>query len=126
MKKPRLEDFDPNSTPQLGSPLDKMPTIQPATNTQSTPAVPASDATPVRPDVRTSVRSDARPHDGPPARPSVRRTITRYAFEFYQDQLDTLNTLSLEQKLRGEKGSKSQMVREALDLYFAQEDRTKE
>ena len=55
-----------------------------------------------------------------PAPPPVRRRIARYAFEFYQDQLDELRRLSLEEKLRGGKGSMSEMVRAALDRYLAQ------
>ena len=58
-----------------------------------------------------------------PARSSVRtpvrRTITRYAFEFYQDQIESLRNMSLAEKQRGEKGSMSEMVREALDMYIA-------
>jgi hypothetical protein len=50
---------------------------------------------------------------------SGRRTTTRYPFELYQDQVDTLKTLSLEEKAIGEKGSMSQMVRDALDEYLA-------
>lgn len=55
----------------------------------------------------------------PFARTPVRRTITRCAFEFYQDQLDRLRRYSLEAKNRGEKGSMSEMVREAIDLYLS-------
>ena len=56
-----------------------------------------------------------------PARTPVRRvkrTITRYAFEFYQDQIETLRQLSLNEKLLGEKGSMSEMVRVAIDEYI--------
>ncbi len=53
------------------------------------------------------------------ARTPVRRAITRYAFEFYQDQIESLRTMSLAEKQRGEKGSMSEMVREALDMYIA-------
>lgn len=79
---------------------------------------------------RSAVRApvDSGPRSEPPARtlerPYVRtggrRTITRYAFEFFQDQLDQLQQLSLEEKLRGEKGSKSQMVREAIDMWIVE------
>lgn len=56
-----------------------------------------------------------------PARTPVRvkRTITRYAFEFYQDQVESLKKFSLEEQQRGEKGSMSQMVREAVDAYIS-------
>ena len=61
-------------------------------------------------------------------RPSVRpyAVITRYAFEFYQDQLDWLRTTSLEEKTRGEQGSMSKMVREALDLYITKKKQKEE
>jgi hypothetical protein len=65
-----------------------------------------------RPAVRESIRTPVR-----------LRTITRYAFEFYQDQIDSLRHYSLDEKLRGEKGSMSQMVREAIDAYLAKRRR---
>lgn len=55
-----------------------------------------------------------------------RRTITRYAFEFYQDQIETLRRIALEDKFNGEKGSMSEMVREAVDLYIAKRVNTDE
>ena len=64
--------------------------------------------TPVRTNVRTGVR----------------RTITRYAFEFFQDQIESLRKMSLEEKQRGEKGSMSEMVREAIDMYIAKRNNT--
>ena len=63
------------------------------------------------------------PPVSPPARTPVRRTITRYAFEFFQDQIESLRTFSLEEKTRGEKGSMSEMVREAIDAYLAKRHR---
>jgi len=65
--------------------------------------------------VRPSTRPSVRPSGSTP----MRRTITRYAFEFFQDQIETLRGFSLDEKLRGEKGSMSEMVREALDAYIA-------
>jgi hypothetical protein len=67
---------------------------------------------PVRPDVRTPVQ--------------VRRTITRYAYEVFLDQVETLKKISLEEQFRGEKGSMSAMVREAIDMYIAKRKRTDE
>ena len=49
-----------------------------------------------------------------------------HAFEFFQDQLETLKSFSLDEQLRGEKGSMSQMVREAIDAYIAKRIRTEE
>jgi hypothetical protein len=128
MKEPRVNDFDPNATPQLKSPMDDMPVIgkpppmiaetaahdsmkkkeeQVIVSFESTPAVP-----PAPPPVRTPVRT--------------KRTITRYAFEFFQDQIETLKRFSLEEQLRGEKGSMSQMVREALDAFISKRRRMEE
>ncbi len=70
-----------------------------------------------REDNRTSVRPYGRT-------PKKQRSITRYAFEFYQDQLDLLRHISLEEKMMGEKGSMSEMVREALDDYLAKRERS--
>lgn len=69
-----------------------------------------------RPDEGVAVRTPVR----------VKRTITRYAFEFFQDQVETLKQFSLEEQIRGEKGSMSQMVREAIDAYLAKRKRTEE
>jgi hypothetical protein len=55
-----------------------------------------------------------------PVRPPTRRSITRYAFEFYQDQVETLRKAALAQKMMGEEGSMSKMVREALDAYITE------
>jgi hypothetical protein len=100
MKTVRESAYDPNvKVPQLGSPLDGMPQIghRPTTST-----LPEPKSSPV-PSVRTPGR----------------RSTTRYPFELYQDQVDTLKSLSLEEKAMGEKGSMSQMVRDALDDYLA-------
>lgn len=68
------------------------------------------DAIPTREDTRT------------PVRPSV-RNLTRIPFEIYRDQHSALKQFSLEEQARGEKGSMSQMVREALDAYIAKRKR---
>lgn len=140
MKKPRVSDFDPNAVPTLGSPMDDMPPI----GKQPTKA-PKAPVMPPEPPIDTasldmgiqaqktqkneskkeesaSVRTPVRPY----ARTGNKRTITRYAFEFYQDQIDTLRQYSLEEKGHGEKGSMSEMVREALDSYIAKKNRTDE
>jgi hypothetical protein len=51
-------------------------------------------------------------------RPYARRKTTRYAFEFYADQLDALKQFSLHEQLAGGVGNMSNMVREALDAYI--------
>ncbi len=54
----------------------------------------------------------------PPVRPP-RRTITRCAFELYQDQLDQLRELALREKQDGGRGSMSAVVRDAIDRRLA-------
>src|SRR5450759_4509203 len=107
----------PNPTP-TPPPQTKVAAVTPAKikarsvkRTVSTKTVP----TKVIQEGSTSGRTPVLPY----ARTNNRRTITRYAFEFFQDQLETLKRLSLDQQYRGEKGSMSQMVREALDAYIA-------
>lgn len=58
-----------------------------------------------------------------PVRPP-RRTITRCAFELYQDQLDQLRELALRDKQSGGRGSMSAMVREAIDRRLAEPAQT--
>lgn len=69
---------------------------------------------------------EVRPSVVPSVRTPVRRTITRYSFEFFQDQIESLRRYGLEEKARGEKGSMSQMVREAVDMYIAKRNRTED
>jgi len=84
---------------------------------QSHELVTSSMVTTDRPIDRSTARSIARP--------PVRRTLGRVAFEFYLDQVETLRRLSLEQKMRGEKGSMSEMVREAIDRFLAEKAHNK-
>ncbi len=96
------------------SPDVSTPSLQP-----SEPSIesPARDRVP-------SVPLNGDPGGRPSDRTPGRRTITRYAFEFFQDQVESLRRFALEEKRRGEKGSMSQMVREAIDLYLARRHRT--
>jgi hypothetical protein len=55
-----------------------------------------------------------------PVRPNGKRIITRNSFEIYEDQMDSLRKLSLQDKMEGKLGSMSQMVREAIDTYLKQ------
>jgi hypothetical protein len=52
--------------------------------------------------------------------PNGKRIITRNAFEIYEDQMDRLRKISLEEKMNGKLGSMSAMVREAIDVYLQQ------
>jgi hypothetical protein len=104
MKTPGIHAFDPSAqVPELGSPMDNFPSIQKPQAKQEPSQEP------------TGVRSV------PPVLPvrSVRRTKIRHPFDLYQDQVETLRQLALEERKRGEQGSMSAMVREAIDTYIA-------
>jgi len=128
MKKPRVNDFDPNAVPALGSSLEQMPAITPSHGGGGTAvALLRQSETPrgetdMLPEQSTNSRPGVRAY----GRTVQRRTITRYAFEFYQDQIETLRRVALEDKFNGEKGSMSEMVREAVDLYIAKRVKTDE
>ncbi|MCC7106243.1 MAG: hypothetical protein IT307_13960 [Chloroflexi bacterium] len=137
MKKPRIEDFDPNALPSLRSPMDSLPAIV-------RPERPALRGEPVKPVVgeepvvtdddsgRVLMTRRSRASDEPEeqnsgqSRTPVRtygRTLARIPFEIYQDQHAALKQFSLDEQTRGEKGSMSQMVREALDEYITRRRR---
>lgn len=103
----------------------------PAADTDTTPAraTPTGLVTDQEPVSSGSGSRPAAPPAGPsPARTPVRvrRSITRYAFEFFQDQVESLKGFSIEEQIRGEKGSMSEMVREAVDAYIAKRKRTED
>ena len=60
-----------------------------------------------------------------PVRPNGKRIITRNSFEIYEDQMDSLRKISLQEKMEGKIGSMSQMVREAIDAYLKEKSSTK-
>jgi hypothetical protein len=49
---------------------------------------------------------------------ALARTTTRHSFELYQDQVDRLRRIALEDKLTGGEGNMSEMVRTAIDDYL--------
>jgi hypothetical protein len=51
-------------------------------------------------------------------RSNGKRIITRNSFEIYEDQMGSLRTLSYQEKMEGQLGSMSGMVREAIDNYL--------
>jgi hypothetical protein len=123
MKTPRVNDFDPNAKlPELGSPMDHLPTIQ---KPPAKPLLPSSTL-PMKEQQEKITRASGSPSVRAYARTGVRRQLTRYAFEFYQDQVEDLRRISLEDKIQGGKGSMSEMVREAIDKYLAQKKRMDE
>src|SRR5436305_769119 len=113
MKIPRVQDFDPNAKlPQLGSPMDNLPTIQKSKTSIESPVKEThteAHTYPVPPYGSTTVR-DGIPRTTVPPRRKIKQ---RHPFDIYQDQLDTLRQIAAEERIRGELGSMSAMVREA-------------
>ena len=112
MKQPRTSDFDPNAKSRdLKSPMADFPAIE----------KPGQAGTPEDRDRIT--QQPGRPNR--PGRelqfatPSRRKIKSRHAFDIYEDQVETLQQLSLEDRMRGGAGSMSAMVREAIDEYIA-------
>jgi hypothetical protein len=52
-----------------------------------------------------------------PVRP-VRVIKSRHPFDIYQDQVESLQRLSAEERMQGGLGSMSKMVRDAIDAYL--------
>jgi hypothetical protein len=65
-----------------------------------------------------SIRIPERENARSLVRPNGKRIITRNSFEIYEDQMDSLRKLSLQDKMAGKLGSMSQMVRDAIDTYL--------
>jgi hypothetical protein len=107
MKQPRTSDFYPNAKSRdLKSPMEDFPAIE---HPQQVQQAPVSDP-----------GLSGRPgRDGQTATTSKRKIKSRHAFDIYEDQVETLQQLSIEDRMRGESGSMSAMVREALDEYIA-------
>ncbi len=123
MKQPRTSDFDPNAhqnphetgdgLTSLKSSMDDFPAIE-TPNQRQHPGGVLNVAPPVR-DVRDVL--DLSP--APAAPVGARRKIkSRHPFDIYEDQVDELKKLSVEDRMRGGSGSMSAMVREAIDDYI--------
>jgi hypothetical protein len=107
MKQPRTSDFDPNARERkLKSPMEDLPSIE-------RPALPATDhVSPIVPPV-LPVRGVL------PTALGKRRIKPRQPYDIYEDQVEELHKLSLEDRMRGGAGSMSAMVREAIDDYIS-------
>jgi hypothetical protein len=81
----------------------------------SSEAAPEQPAAPKMQPAETIVE---RPNAPSPVRPNGRRIITRNSFEIYEDQMDSLRKLSMNEKIEGRLGSMSAMVRDAIDSYL--------
>lgn len=87
-----------------------------------TPRTPAPPAPVVDAEPTVSAPTDARSSVRPVGRTPV-RSVSRYAFEFYQDQIAELKDRSLQERIQGGSGNMSQMVRLAIDEYLANHPR---
>jgi hypothetical protein len=118
-----VTDFDPDAkVPALKSPLEGMPAIgkPPRPRPQDSPRQEVE-----RPSTQPSQAIPERVNARTPVRPNGKRIITRNSFEIYEDQMDALRKLSLEEKMEGKPGSMSHMVREAIDAYLKSKSSTK-
>lgn len=111
MKQPRTSDFDPNAKSRdLKSSMEDFPPIEKPAQT-----TPLGETRPIVPPVLP-----VRPVRDVPSPASSRRKIkTRHPFDIYEDQVEELRQLALEDRMRGGVGSQSAMVREAIDDYIA-------
>ena len=108
MKQPRISDFDPKAREHgLNSSMEDFPAIEQPKPVESANRV-QEPVLPVRP-----VR------DVPSVSPSRRKIKSRHPYDLYEDQIEELRKLSLEDQMRGVKGSQSAMAREAIDDYIA-------
>ena len=79
------------------------------------PTPPPADSAPSQPPPPIAAeRANART----PERAAGRRIITRNSFEIYEDQMQSLRTRALQEKMAGKLSSMSRMVREAIDRYL--------
>src|SRR5579859_6976796 len=110
MKQPRTSDFDPTAKErELKSSMQDFPTIEQPGQIQIRPADHLEETLPPVRGVR----------DVPFATSSRRKIKSRHPFDIYEDQVEELKRLSLEDRMRGGSGSMSAMVREAIDDYIA-------
>ena len=113
MKTPRLNDFDPKAQPpkELKSSMDDFPAIEKPKAADLKEVITPSTTVPKVPVVR-----------GVPVVLHVdsgkRKIKKRHPFDIYEDQIEELKKLSLEDRMQGGFGSQSAMVREALDDYI--------
>jgi len=106
MKQPRTSDFDPNAKErELKSSMGDFPAIEhPQQVRQANVSGPGLPDRPGR--------------DVPPTTTGKRKIKSRHSFDIYEDQVEELQRLSLEDRMRGGAGSMSAMVREAIDDYI--------
>ena len=106
-------------SPVVSSPTPKKPSVRQSNSptpqlVRDEPKPPEINTSTIEPKQRVNERANA-PTD---QRPDGKRIITRNSFEIYEDQMDSLRKISYKEKMEGELGSMSSMVREAIDNYL--------
>lgn len=119
MKQVRTEVYDPSyKTPKLNSPIDDAPAILPAQKRGVQPilqpevSISMAEASTSQND-QASRRVTTRARNSTPT-----RSLGRYSYEVYKDQVKELIRMSNDDRLAGGKGSMSAMIREAIDDYI--------
>lgn len=119
MKTPRIHDFDPEAAErELISPLEGMPVIEKPR--------PKPVLSPTRPSYKrdgqqqpsTPEMSKGQVTKKPTAK-STRRFVRR-TFDYFEDQIEYLTRVSLEERLAGRNVTMASMLREALDRYIGE------
>ncbi len=112
MKQPRTSDFDPTAKErELKSSMQDFPAIEKPEQIHQ--QLQSADR------LQGTVPSVRPVRDVPFAASSRRKIKSRHPFDIYEDQVEELKKLSLEDRMRGGSGSMSAMVREAIDEYIA-------
>jgi hypothetical protein len=134
MKKPRIEDFDPETAERkLGSPLDDMPLIIKPTFQATQPDKKPASGTP-KPAEAAVLSANGYGRSLLRKKPNLEKAViqepngrgyVRRTFDFYDDQIVFLRKSSLEEQLAGGEGSMNAMVRDALDKYIKEKTTTK-
>src|SRR5215468_134756 len=100
MKQPRIDAFVPKKqiVPELKSSLEHMPVIEKPRSAVTSTLLPDK---PMRQEEQSEHLIPERVNARTPVRPSAKRIITRNSFEIYEDQMDTLRKVSLQEKMEG-------------------------
>ena len=102
MRRPRIEDYEPHAKlPELSSPIDGMPVIGKPPQKSNGVSPTSLPEKPVIQEEQPNQGKPERVNARTPVRPNGKRIITRNAFEIYEDQMDRLRRLSLEEKMKG-------------------------
>ena len=119
MRKPRPQDFDPEyQKPKVPQPEEvDLSGVKPIKKKDRF-SPPSSERKYERTELRTDNRSEQRSEIRTDRLP-VKRLTKRYSFEFYEDQITQLKKIKIKTEIEGNMITMSEIVRIALDEYFA-------